>query len=82
VTKVRVVRGYPAGVGNRLWSMTGEATGDELVDIVELLAQSGLTAVDQRRVHNALVNNMIEGWMPDRQALLRLVDFVAGRNRR
>jgi len=59
--------------------MTGEAVDGELVDIVELLAQSGLTAVEQRRVHNALVNNMIEGWTPDRQALLRLIDFAAVR---
>lgn len=59
--------------------MTGEAADGELVDIVELVAQSGLTAVDQRRVHNALVNNMIEGWTPDRQAVPRLIDFVAGR---
>jgi antitoxin VbhA-like protein len=59
--------------------MTGEAADGELVDIVELLAQSGLTAIDQRRVHNALVNNMIEGWTPDRQAVTRLIDFVAGR---
>jgi hypothetical protein len=60
--------------------MTGEAADGELVDIVELLAQSGLTVVDQRRVHNALVNNMIEGWTPDCQAVVvRLIDFVAGR---
>ena len=57
-----------AGVGNRLRSVTGEATDGEHVDIVELLARSELTAVNQRRVHNALVNNMIEGWMPGRQA--------------
>jgi hypothetical protein len=58
--------------------MAGAAADDEQVDIVELL-DSGLTAVDQRRVHNALVNNMIDGWTPDRQSILRLIEFAAGR---
>jgi hypothetical protein len=30
-------------------------------------------------LHNALVNNMIEGWMLARRAVLRIIDFVAGR---
>ena len=37
--------------------MAGAAADDEQVDIVELLEHSGLTAVDQRRVHNALVHS-------------------------
>jgi hypothetical protein len=59
--------------------MAGAAADDEQVDIVELLEHGGLTAVDQRRVHNALVNNMIDGWTPDRQSILRLIEFAAGR---
>jgi hypothetical protein len=59
--------------------MAGAAADDEQVDIVELLEHSGLTDVDQRRMYNALVNNMIDGWTPDRQSILRLIEFAAGR---
>jgi hypothetical protein len=38
---------------------------------VTKMAQSRLTAVDQRRGHDASVNYMIEGWTPDRQAVPR-----------
>ena len=58
--------------------MAGAAADDELVNIVELLEHSGLTAVDQRRVHNAL-DNMIEGGTPDHQSILRLIEFAPGR---
>ena len=59
--------------------MAGAAADAEQVDIFELLERSEVTAVDQRRVHNALVNNMIDGWTPDRQSILRLIEFAAGR---
>jgi hypothetical protein len=48
------------------------ATGDnEQIDIAELLERSDLSAVDQRRVHNASDNGMIDGWTPTRQSVLR-----------
>ncbi len=56
----------------------GIADGQDL-DIVGLLSQSGLTAADQRLVRNVLANNMIESWTLDRQAVLRLLAFAAGR---
>jgi hypothetical protein len=56
------------------------ATGDnEQIDIAELLDRSDLPAVDQRRVHNASVNGMFDGWTPTRRSVLRLIDFAAGR---
>jgi hypothetical protein len=49
--------------------MTHDADGGgEHVDIAEILTRSGLSAVDQRRVHNALVNN--EG-VPNRNLAVR-----------
>jgi hypothetical protein len=63
---------------NKLGDMAGATADNEQLDIAELLERSDLSAVDQRRVHNA-VNSMIDGWTPTRQSVLRLIDFAAGR---
>jgi hypothetical protein len=63
---------------NKLGDMAGATADNEQLDIAELLERSDLSAVDQRRVHNASVNSMIDGWTPTRQSVLRLIDFAAG----
>jgi hypothetical protein len=46
---------------------SGATADGEQIGFSELLGRSNLSAVDKRRVCNALVNGMIEGWTPDRQ---------------
>jgi antitoxin VbhA-like protein len=59
--------------------MTGATADGEHIDLVELLHRSDLPAVDRRRVYDAIVSSMIEGATPDRESVLLLIDFAAGR---
>jgi Antitoxin VbhA len=56
------------------------ATGDgEQSDVSELLLHSDLSAEDRRRVYDAIVNSTTESSTPDRESVLLLIDFAAGR---
>jgi Antitoxin VbhA len=56
------------------------ATGDgEQSDVSELLLHSDLSAEDRRRVYDAIVNSTTESSTPDRDSVLLLIDFAAGR---
>lgn len=59
--------------------MDGSAYDQEPVDIVAMLRASGLSAENRRYVYDALVNSMIEGWMPNRESVSLLIDVTAGR---
>jgi hypothetical protein len=59
--------------------MTGATADGEHIDLVELLHRSDLPAVDRRRVYDAIVSSMIEGATPDRESVILLIDFAAGR---
>ena len=59
--------------------MDGSSDDQEPVDIVAMLGASGLSAANRRYVSSALVNSMIEGWMPNRESVSRLIDLTAGR---
>lgn len=48
-------------------------------ELVELLLDAGLSTQQQRAVYDAAVDSMIEGAAPDRESLLRLIEFAAGR---
>jgi Antitoxin VbhA len=59
--------------------MSGATADGEHIDLVELLDRSDLPAVDRRRVDDAIVGSMIEDATPDRESVLLLIHFAAGR---
>jgi hypothetical protein len=59
--------------------MTGATADGEQIDTVELLHRSDLSAVDRRRVRDALVSCIIEGQTLERKSVPRLIAFAAGR---
>ena len=52
---------------------------DSMALLAELLHGSDLSATQQRAVHDAIADSMIEGATPDREFILRLIELVAGR---
>jgi hypothetical protein len=59
--------------------MSGATADGEHIDLVELLHRSDLPGVDRCRVYDAIVSSVIEGATPDRESVLLLIDFAAGR---
>lgn len=57
--------------------MSGETADHEPGDLAnpaELLRSSGLSSKDQQAVHDAVVDGMIEGAIPDRESVQRLIE--------
>lgn len=52
---------------------------DNLAELDELLRNSDLPAKRRRAVHDAIVSSRLEGVTPDRNSLMRLIAFAAGR---
>jgi hypothetical protein len=59
--------------------MDGSAEGLDADDISEILYASDLSPQNRRHVYDAVVNNLIDGGTQDRESLLRLIEFAAGR---
>lgn len=62
--------------------MSRETAGDEsdaLGVLAELLHGQDLSTTQQRAVHDAIADSIIEGATPDRTSMLRLIELVAGR---
>jgi hypothetical protein len=55
-------------------SVDGSADDQEPVDIAAMQRVSGLSAKNRPYVYDALVNSMIEGWTPNRESVLLLID--------
>ncbi|WP_372586918.1 hypothetical protein [Mycobacteroides abscessus] len=47
--------------------------------VTELLQGSDLSATRRRAVHDAIVSSTLDGAMPDRESVLRLIEYAAGR---
>lgn len=52
---------------------------DILAELDELLRSSDLSAKRRRAVRDAIVSSTLEGAIPDRESILRLIEFAAGR---
>lgn len=52
---------------------------DKLSELDELLRSSDLSAKRRRAVHDAIVSSTLEGATPNRESILRLIEFAAGR---
>lgn len=62
--------------------MSRETADDEseaLTVLAALLHGSDLSATQQRVVHDAVADSMIEGATPDREFMLRLIELASGR---
>ncbi|MEE6163404.1 MULTISPECIES: hypothetical protein [unclassified Mycolicibacterium] len=59
--------------------MSGAESDREAFDLVALLNSGDLTARGRRIVFDVIVNDMIEGWIPDRESVVALMELAAGR---
>lgn len=59
--------------------MASETGDQDSYDLGELLNRSDLAPEARRAVYDAVVNSVIEGAIPDRESVRRLVEFAAGR---
>ncbi|BBZ56695.1 hypothetical protein [Mycolicibacterium phocaicum] len=59
--------------------MNDEAAHYEPYDLAELLRDSDLSAEDRRVVFDVIVSGVIEGDIPSRESVLRLIELAAGR---
>jgi Antitoxin VbhA len=59
--------------------MNGSADELDADAIAEILYASDLSPQNRRRVYNAVVSSLIDGGTTDRESLLRLIEFAAGR---
>jgi hypothetical protein len=48
-------------------------------DLPELLYRSDLSARSRRAVYDTIVSSMLDGDIPSRESVLRLIEFAAGR---
>ncbi len=58
---------------------TADDESDALTVLAALLHGSDLSATQQRVVHDAIADSMIEGATPDREFTLRLIELASGR---
>ena len=54
-------------------------TNVEPDDLAELFCSSDLSATSRRAAFEAIVSSLIEGDLPSRESVLRLIEFAAGR---
>lgn len=59
--------------------MNARAGDRESYDLAELLGASDLSPKDRRAVYDVIVSSVIEGDIPSRESVLRLIEFAAGR---
>lgn len=59
--------------------MSDEGPDRESFDLAALLNASDLTPTDRRIVFDVIVDGMIEGSIPEREAVLELIEMAAGR---
>jgi hypothetical protein len=59
--------------------MNGSADELDADGIAEILYASDLSPQNRRRVYNAVVSSLIDGGTANRDSLLRLIEFAAGR---
>ncbi|OBG48904.1 hypothetical protein [Mycolicibacterium fortuitum] len=58
---------------------TADDESDALTVLAALLHGSDLSATQQRVVHDAIADSMIDGATPDREFILRLIELASGR---